>query len=154
MNDLAEISKALLTPLIAIITTFIAFQQWRTNQQKLILDLYDRRMKIYQEVKNILIIIERDATASREELWSFYRSVSEADFLFGSEIRQYIDEIYQRGFKLHTSCKKYRDHTQNIPEGYNHDEIVNTMDEELHWFMGQFEIAKDKFKKYLSLKHY
>jgi hypothetical protein len=35
MEQLIEISKALLTPLIAIVATYIALQQWKTNQQKL-----------------------------------------------------------------------------------------------------------------------
>jgi endonuclease V-like protein UPF0215 family len=59
--ELAELSKALLTPVIAIVATYIAWQQWKTNALKLHLDRYDRRLKIYQEVKKILSIIIRDA---------------------------------------------------------------------------------------------
>ena len=58
----------MLTPMIAIVTVYIAWQQWRLNKRKLNLDLYDRRLKVYEEVKQILSIIIRDANASYDDL--------------------------------------------------------------------------------------
>ena len=94
LEQYAELSKEMLTPLIAIITVYIAWQQWKTNKKKLFLDLYDRRLKIYEELRQILSIILRDARASYDDLMKFRRAVSEADFLFGSEITSYIDGNY------------------------------------------------------------
>ena len=54
MTDLVEFSKALLTPVIAIVATYIAWQQWKTNQLKLHLDRYDRRSAVYEDVRQIL----------------------------------------------------------------------------------------------------
>jgi hypothetical protein len=90
MENIIDILKALLTPLIAIVATYIAWQQWQTNQQKLKLDRYDRRLRVYEEVIRILSIIFRDAKASRGDFLKFRTSVSEADFLFGPEIPQYM----------------------------------------------------------------
>lgn len=95
MAEILQISQGLLTPVIAIVATYIAYQQWKTNQQKF-LDRYDWRLRIYEEVRRILSIILRDATASTEDLLKFRTSVSETDFLFGPEIPLYIDEIYKR----------------------------------------------------------
>src|SRR5258705_7395765 len=102
-------SKALLTPTIAVVTTYIAWQQWRTNRQKLVLDRYDRRLGVYEELRQILSLILRDAKASYDDLLKFRTSVSKADFLFGPEITDYIDEIYQRGVKLQYWSGEYRD---------------------------------------------
>ena len=146
-----EISKALLTPVIAIVATYIAWQQWKTNQQKLKLEKYDRRLHVYEEVKKILSIILRDATASTEDLLKFRTSVSEADFLFGTEIIEYIDEIYKRGLSLWRWNQEYRDYTQAKPEGYDHNKVVDEMHKELTWLTEQFEPAKEKFRKYLDL---
>jgi len=96
-NQVIEILNALLTPTIAIVATYIAWQQWRVNKQKFDLERYDRRLRIYQEVRKIISIVLRDARVSYEELLKFRASVSEADFLFGPEIPIYIDEIYKRG---------------------------------------------------------
>jgi len=45
MNAIQELGS-LLTSLIAIMMAYIAYQQWRTNKDKLKMDLYDRRYNI------------------------------------------------------------------------------------------------------------
>lgn len=41
IDEVLRISQGLLTPVIAAVTTYIAWQQWRTNQNKLKLDRYE-----------------------------------------------------------------------------------------------------------------
>lgn len=151
LPEIGAISQALLTPLIAIVATYIAWQQWQTNKQKLEMDRYDRRLHVYEEVRKILSIVLRDAKASYEDLLKFRTSVSEADFLFGPDITDYIDEIYKRGVKLAYWSGEYRDSTQAHGEGYDHDKVVDGMHTELTWLTEQFEPAKQKFKKYLDI---
>jgi hypothetical protein len=151
LADLAELSKAILTPLIAVVAVYIAWQQWKTNQQKLVLDRYDRRLRVYEEVKKILSIIIRDGNVSVEELLRFRTAVSEADFLFGPEIPEYIDTLYKHGVTLARSTSEYRDYTQSKPEGYDHQKVVSSMHEELNWLTEQFVPAKKLFQKYLDI---
>lgn len=150
-EEIIKLSQALLTPLIAVVATYIAWQQWNTNKQKLIIDRYDRRLRIYEEVRKVLSIILHDAKVSFDDLLKFRTSVSEADFLFGPEIPEYIDEIYKRGIKLQYWNREYRDYTQEKPEGYDHKKVVDGMHAELEWLTNQFEPAKQKFKKYLDV---
>ena len=93
----------------------------------------------------------RDGKSSTDDLLSFRTSVSEADFLFGSEIVDYIDEIYKRGLNLWRCNQEYRDYTQTKPEGYDHKKVVDEIYKELTWISEQFEPAKEKFRKYLDL---
>jgi hypothetical protein len=151
LDQIMELLKALLTPLIAIIATYIAWQQWQTNKSKLVLDRYDRRLEVYEEVRKILSIIMRDARASYDDLLKFRAAVSEADFLFGPEIPAYIDEIYKRGVKLEYWNKQYKDYTQEIPPNYDHDAVVDGMHIELVWLTEQFGPAKAKFRPYLDV---
>jgi len=150
-NQIIEIFNALLTPTIAIVATYIAWQQWRVNKQKFDLERYDRRLRIYEEVRKILSIVMRDARASYEELLRFRAAVSEADFLFGPEISAYIDEIYKRGVQLEVWNKQYRHSGQEIPTGYDHQKVCDGMEREIEWFTAQFDPAKEKFKKYLHI---
>ena len=151
MEQIVEISKALLTPVIAVVATYIAYQQWQTNRQKLNLERYDRRLRVYEEVRKILSILARDSQASIDNLLKFRTSVSEADFLFGPEIPEYIGQIYKRGLSLWKWNKMYRDYTQEKPEGYDHKKVVDEMHKELSWLTEQFEPAKEKFRKYLDI---
>jgi hypothetical protein len=140
MSQLLEISKGLLTPAIAIITTYIAFQQWKTNRQKLDLDKYDRRLKVYQEVIKLLSKLSI-TLVSLDELVIFRAAVAEADFLFGPDILEYIEEISSHWKDLGVLQRERQDLTQQEIE--NH-----TM-----WLANQIVkgYAKEKFKKYMNL---
>ncbi len=151
INQMIEISKGLLTPIIAVIATYIAWQQWKVNKQKLKLELYDRRLAIYEEVMQILSIILRDADASFDDLLKYRTSVSEADFLFEQEIPFYIDEIYQRGIKLHKLNKQCNESKEKNTDGFKDAEIMEKVGKELEWLTKQFDPAKEKFKQYLEI---
>jgi len=47
---LVRVLGALLTPLIAIVAAYIAWQQWRIKRTELHLALYDRRLAVYKAV--------------------------------------------------------------------------------------------------------
>ena len=141
----------LLTPVIAILAVIIAWRQYRTAKQKLTLDLFDRRLCIYEEVQNFLLLIIRDADVEFDESRRFRNSVSAAEFLFKKEIVEYIDTIYKRAIKLKDWSRQYRDDFQVKPEGYDHAKVVEGKHIELKWLAAQLEPAKKMFKKYLDL---
>ena len=152
MAALVSVLNALLTPLIAIITTYIAWQQFKGNQLKLKVERYDRRLGVYQEVVRML----RTCSNARPE-WAdviaFDASTAEADFLFGPEIRQYISEIMTRAVALNTANAEYRNFTQPVPAGYDHNKVVEQMMTQIKWFTDQIagSIAKNKFAQYLNI---
>lgn len=75
------------------------------------------------------------------------------DFVFKPEIRQYLDEISTRAAKLRSATVQYKDFTQSVPAGYDHEKIVNEMGTQSAWFVEQLErfVAKNKFGKYLNI---
>ncbi len=95
---------------------------------KLRLERYERRLAVYREVIKTITIVMRDANIKTADLVTFMAACPEADFLFGAEIRQYIDEIFHRGLKLSSASSQYRDRTQETPPGYDHMAIVNEME--------------------------
>lgn len=150
MSEVVEILKALLTPLIAIIATYIAWQQWNTNKLKLKLERYERRLRVYEEVKRILSLMISKADISLAELLKFRAASAEADFLFGSEIPNYLDEIYSHGVEL----RRYNsDIAKKTPGGNDHNAAVQGRDNHLIWLSKQFGLTKDKFKKYLDISN-
>lgn len=101
IDEILKILQGLLTPVIGMITTYIAWQQWKTNQSKLKLDRYERRLQIYKEIVRFISIGIQDTNYDRNELMTFRAKVSEADFLFGEEVSQYIDQLHRRAINLH-----------------------------------------------------
>ncbi|SFI82356.1 hypothetical protein [Nitrosomonas sp. Nm34] len=145
-------TKEPLASAIGFATVYIAYQQWRTNQQKLNFDRYDRRLKVYDEVRKILSLIIQKGTANYEDLRKFYSATSEAYFLFGNEIQDYIDEIFRRGINLERWSTEYKDSFTYKKPGHDYDMVSNRMHEDLVWFSEQLEPAKEKFKKYLHIR--
>jgi hypothetical protein len=137
------IFNALLTPLIAIVTTYIAVQQWKSNQLKLRMDRYDRRLQIYKDVLKFLKAMGVSARPRMEDALAFYGATAEADFLFGPEISDFIQEAMTRAFPL---CRANMEQS-NVREPLARDEVT----EEMKWFVGQVYIAKKIFKKYLDI---
>jgi len=141
--------QGFLTPVIGFIATYIAFQQWKTKQLQLNLERYDRRLRIYEAVKKIIGIVTRDGDVKTEELLTFMTDAAQADFLFGSEIKQYIEEMYRRGIKLGAANKMYN-HNRDKP-GFNPQKTVEEQTVQLNWFGQQYDVVTDKFKKYLNV---
>ncbi|MBB2832304.1 UNVERIFIED_ORG: hypothetical protein GGD51_002433 [Rhizobium esperanzae] len=57
---------ALLTPTIAVIAIIIAYMQWRTAHQKTVLDLFDRRMAVYDKLRQSMRMINTAGKVSDE----------------------------------------------------------------------------------------
>ena len=151
MSPVLQILQGLLTPVIGVTTLYIAWQQWKTNERRAVLDRYERRLRVYQHVVEFLRVIVRDFKAEIPDILKLSAETAEADFLFGEDIPNYLDEIYTHGVKLHAARAEYRDFRQSIPEGYDHRKVVDAITNEEKWFLGQLAIAKEKFKKYLDI---
>src|SRR5262245_46820286 len=81
-----QILQGLLTPVIGATAVYIAWQQWKTNQRKYVLDRYERRLRVYQCVVETLRLINKDFRPDLQELFKFNYDTAEATFLFGPEI--------------------------------------------------------------------
>ncbi len=146
-----QVLQGLLTPVIGLTALYIAWQQWKGNKFKLVLDRYERRLRVYQNVVALLLLVQRDFKPEIGDLQKFRSDTAEADFLFEPEISAYLDELFERGWKLCCANKEYRDMFQPIPPGYDHEKVVTEMHEQEIWFTDQFAAAKQKFKKYLDI---
>lgn len=143
--------NSLMTPLIATIAVYIAYQQLKTNERSLNHELYDRRLKIYEIVKEMIRELSNNDYCTYVDLNSYYKAVSEADFLFGDEITIYIEEIYKHGINLIKLKKQYKEKGDSAPAGYDHEKICNEILIEEQWITSQPEHAKKKFKDHIKI---
>ncbi|QKK28598.1 hypothetical protein FE844_002965 [Rhizobium indicum] len=89
--------QALLTPAIAVAVGVIAFMQWRTAHQKVVLDLFDRRLAIVNEVNATIsyALSENGNLVSINAAMRLYDCEAKSLFLFGSAVVGVIEEIRQ-----------------------------------------------------------
>jgi hypothetical protein len=90
------------TPIIALMVAAIAFAQWRTARQRMILDLFQRRMDLIDLVSRIATTIVIEGARRIEDVDGFLRATRGDKFLFGPEVASYLSETYKRLVDLHT----------------------------------------------------
>jgi hypothetical protein len=88
--------SALSTPAIALMVAMIAFAQWRTARQRMILDLFERRMNIIDLLSRIASAILFEGTLRNEDVDGFLRATRGDKFLFGPKVTTYLSETYRR----------------------------------------------------------
>jgi hypothetical protein len=74
------------TPIIALIVAMIALAQWRTAHQRMVIDLFERRMNLIDELSRIVSAILFEGALRREDADGFLRATRGDKFLFGSEV--------------------------------------------------------------------
>jgi hypothetical protein len=149
-DQLAAALALMMGPLVAIITAYIAFQQLRTNQQKLNFDFYDRRLAIYNHVRDLLRKIGSDANIDPPEVIKFWHAVAEADFLFDRGIRAYINEIYTKAMTLNSVTYAHNQAAAAGAKDFDYKAATTKRMELVEWFMGQPEAAVECFRAYMS----
>lgn len=150
MKQYAEFSAALLTPILACLTVWIAMQQWRTNQLKVKHELYERRLAVYLALMEFLAAVGQNARCTDDQLRTFLQKTRESWFLFGEDIGEYLDDIYRRAVDLkqrHTVLHE----PGSLPIGPEREETAREQSASMKWFSAQFEIARTKFARYMKL---
>ena len=85
---------ALFTTLILGFGALIAYFQWRTAHQRVVLDLFERRLAVFSDLeegaKGVLNAVA--GKDMQDPFWLFVRAKAKARFLFGSEITKLLTE--------------------------------------------------------------
>jgi len=150
--DGIKIVSGLLTPIIAIIAVYIAYQQYLINKRKLKLDLYERRFRIFDETKKVLHKINQYAKIDLIELRDFMFSTNDRIFLFDSDINELIIEIKNKAIDLNHSTDDLKNEIK-LPVGSNERKVQIENNTTLtHWFTSEFQNIEYRFLKYLDFK--
>jgi len=147
LEGILNVFRALLAPVIAGVVAYIAYQQHKTNRDKLRFDLYDRRLKVFEGLMVLLWVIFRKGTCNDQERDQFQRATVEGSFLFEKDIANYLDMIYEKTLKMGAIRA-----VLNLPSGEKRDQTVEKERQLFDWFMDQFEVSKEKFSRYLSFR--
>jgi hypothetical protein len=85
-----------LVPIIAVFAALIAYLQWVTAHQKIVLELFDKRLGAFQEIQAALIPVMRNRAVTQEDFFTFAQAVERCRFLFGDDVHQYVAELRKK----------------------------------------------------------
>jgi hypothetical protein len=148
IKDLIDIFSALLTPVIAILAAYIAWQQYRLQHKSFNAQMYERRYIVFKAFMGFFSQVMRDGKTTYPQLGQFYAEASEADFLFSDAISKIREEIYSRGIDMATNSERIypSDGSPGLPIGDERPQAAKENGEHLKWFMAQIRNTKDSFK--------
>lgn len=146
IKEICGILQALLTPTIAGVVAYVAYQQWKTNTDKLKLDLYDRRLRVCQSTMGFLAGILQRAAVDHEDVVKFIRETAEGYFLFDKEIFDYLCTLQENAGGLRETSESLT----GLPVGEERNKMVEKERRLIDWFVEQVGVAPEKFKKYLT----
>lgn len=93
----------------------------------------------------------RNAKIDNSDLLEFFGAVSESEFLFGNDIREYNDLLYKNGLKLSYLNGLYSRGIKGEVKDYDNEKTVEEEHELLGWFIDQYQPAKDLYGQYLKI---
>lgn len=89
-----QYTQALALPALAVVGALIAFLQFRTAHNKLRLDLFERRLRLYETLVQVLgKAVTHGTTAGDKEVLALYELMPTVGFLFDESVVKLTEEI-------------------------------------------------------------
>lgn len=145
--------SAISTPLIALLAGgfggYIAWRQWRTAQDRLRLDLFDKRLPLYEATMKFLASVLTSGQVDRQRLFDFNSAVREAKWLLNRDIVDYFEKELRPRALRHEA---YTEELRAIPVGEERSRMVAEQSELFTWFQNQYDVIDAKFAPFLKLR--
>jgi hypothetical protein len=139
------ISVATIT--VAVVVAVVQYAQWRTANQKVVVDLYDRRLKVFHQLESAVGIVMQDGEANGESFRNFAIAQADARFLFGDDVKEYLQTL-RESFAWLTSFTN-----TVIDQSENRAELIDTKYRHIKRIIDFYEEAPAIFGPYISLTH-
>jgi len=136
-------------PVVALIGAWIAFRQSETARNKLKLDLFDKRMAVYQSARKAIGTAATHGNLSQEQQIEYLQGVSPAQWLFGPEVFEYLNKTLWHkivDLELHNSMSKG-------PDSAERTHHIHARADTLKWLVAQYSDFDALVGQYLSLSH-
>jgi hypothetical protein len=150
LKTISEIVAAFGTLIVAGIVAYIAYRQHKTDKSKLKLDLYDRRLHIFESGMRFIAHVVQNGDADDQSLAAVNRARLEGMFLFPKHVAKYYAKLYENGIDLQYANKALRGETLNVDaerpqNAQKHAEIVK-------WFAHQFKALQDLVRPFIGFQ--
>ncbi|MGA2868940.1 MAG: hypothetical protein ABSF34_07255 [Verrucomicrobiota bacterium] len=134
---------------ISCAVAYVAWQQWKTARDKLQLDRYEKRFRIYNATTDFISAVAWNVSGNigQEQVVKFDIARSEAYFLFAgdNDLLKFLDDLRQKAGDLATWKEQAKGQEVGSEASKEREKLNN-------WFHDQFDAAKHRFAPYLSFR--
>jgi hypothetical protein len=128
----------------------IAYRQWRTAQNKLKLDLFDRRLVVYDAAREIILAARASGKVTSEAEFKYIANTRGAIWLFDPEIVRYLDEELWRKI---VDLGALESELEGLPAGEERSQNVRAQRVIKDWLGEQLRVMEKKFAPFLKVRH-
>ena len=154
IDTISKLAPVFTTLLLGIFGTFISFYQYKVNQAKLRLDLFDKRLEAYGAVQRYFSILAKGSAAianSDDAFKVLYKAENMSQFLFDNDVLKYIDEIKKSAFRMR-DIHFLVDGPDGLPVGDERSKLCKELAEISKWNKEQCHKAPALYSKYMRIK--
>lgn len=144
-----RIISTLSTFAIGVAVVVLAYQQFKISRSKLKFDLYERRLKLFNVVREFCGRVAMEGKINARDSSDLYHDTIERHFLFDQEIISYIGNVYERSKQLQrTRLELERPRlTEDEKQALDRQLVA-----QMTWFYDQAENISRVFSPELSIK--
>jgi len=110
---------------VAVFAALIACRQWQTAHQRVVLDLFERRMGVYEEARSVISEILRNGAATNANFSPYVRATDRLPMSFGDDvvacsdkIRKCINDLHYYGTQGAAGAQKVTDTSNELMKRY------------------------------------
>jgi hypothetical protein len=122
----------------------VAERNWKTQNEKVVLELMERRLAIYEDIRKVIAEIMRSGTATDDTFWQYVRAIDQAPYLFGPEVEAYLEKMRLHINELTLGTSLMADNTSP-----DYQKGVEIKHREFKTIMTFYEEAKPIFGPYI-----
>lgn|SRR5262245_41454 len=134
---------------LALIVSFLAlsvnYAQWRTANQKVVVDRYDRRLKVYSQIEAAISDVMRDGEVYPKTFHAFAVGRADAMFLFDDDVKQYLQALYESFVWMTTYTNEV------IDQSGKREVMIDTKYKHFTKITDFFKEAPELFEPYIRL---
>lgn len=150
----ATVVTAVASVIMAIAAVFMAcfaHQQHKLDANRIRVELYSRRLRVYKAVKAFIWEALTRNVSDREAIVRLHRETEHAAFLFpeASQMKAYIESLYEHGEDLLSTEKQICSDQERTSE--KQEELVRNETAVRDWFRAQSRVVEEKFRPFLDL---
>ena len=82
-----------LTVLVGAAVATVGYAQWRTANQRVVLDLHEKRTKAFGQIEQAVFNAFREGEVTQATFTIFAQGQLDARFIFGDEVTAYLKEL-------------------------------------------------------------
>ncbi len=136
-KDWIDVSTALLTPVVTVLGSIIAIQQWKINKKRLKHEIFDRKFFMFEATTKFINAVLKEVKVEDVDRHTFLSETKGALFIFKPEIVSYLDTVHKKALEL-TLYQRKKD--------------MKKENEIAQWFGSQLTEIDEIFKQHISIE--